>query len=121
VRDELGPVVHAQATRRASVTGQLVQPVADVIGGGGASDVDGEAPSRELIDDVEQLHSAQVTRLVELKVHCPDYVESNGAHRTDYHIDAGQVLLLLAIGHFQALFASQALDFLVVHAPSGVA
>ena len=34
------------------LAGQLVQPVDDVIGGDGASDVDGEALSRELIDDV---------------------------------------------------------------------
>jgi len=105
VRHELGTVVHAQVTRCASLGGQLVQPVDDVVGGDGASDVDGEALSRELVDDVEQLHGAQVARLVELEVHRPDDVRRDGTHGSDDHTNAGEALLLLAIGDFQALLA----------------
>ena len=109
MRDELGPVVHAQVTRCASLAGQLVQPVDDVVSNNGASDVDGEELPGKLVDDVEQFHGAQVARLVELEVHGPDDVRSDGAHRADHHTDAGHsllllLLLLLAIGRVMRIF-----------------
>ncbi len=119
MRDELGTVIHSQVARFASFADQLIQTIDDVIGGEGASDVDGETLPRELVDDVEQLHGAQGARLVELEVHGPDDVGSGGAHRADDHTVAGHSLLL-AIGDFQALVAPQALDFLVVHVPASV-
>jgi hypothetical protein len=71
VRDELEAVVHAKVTRRASFAGQLVQRVDDVIDDDGASDANGQAPSRALFDDVERPHGAHVARLVKQEVHGP--------------------------------------------------
>src|SRR5664280_2022246 len=120
MRDELGTVVHAQVARRASLEDELIQTFDDVVGGDGASDVNGQALPRELIDDVQQLDGAQVALLVELEVHGPDDVGGDGAHGADDHSDAGEAFLLLAIGDFQALLAPQTMDPLVVHVPTGV-
>ena len=47
---------------------------------------------------------AEITRLVELKVHRPDDVRYDRAHGTDDDTDTAQAPLLLAIGHLEALF-----------------
>src|ERR1019366_10053969 len=59
--------------------------------------------SGELINDVEHLDGAQVARLVELKVHGPDHVGSDGAHRSHLDTSARETFLSLAIGHLEAL------------------
>ena len=78
MRDELGTIVHSQVARRSSLEDELVQPVDDVVGGDGSSNVNGQAHPGELVDDVEQFDDAQVTRLVELEVHGPDDVGAMG-------------------------------------------
>lgn len=99
----------------------LVEPVHHVVGGDRTRHVDREALSRELVDDVEHLEWAQVARLVELKVHGPDHVGSDGTHRPHLDANARQALLALAIRDFEALFTPQTLDFLVIDAPTLIA
>ena len=65
-------------TRGASLCGECIETVHHVVGRDRPGHVNGQTLTRELVDDVEHLDGAQITRLVELKVHGPGDVGATG-------------------------------------------
>jgi hypothetical protein len=114
---QFGAVVAAQHGRVATLGGESVELVDDLVGGDGAFDQSAEAFAGVLVDDGDDLDGPAVGGGVELEVHRPHPVRRIRGHRAGRGCDA-DALAAPGLGHPEPFVAPQPLNLLVVHRPA---
>ena len=94
--------------------GDFVKSSRDRIGVDGTMNLGRERLSRELVNDVQDLHRPAVSCLIELKICCPDHIRCDRTHCTGLRPNVTEWSLVLPVGNTQTLFSPQAVNLLVI-------
>ena len=116
--DELGAVVRPDELWCRVEAGEVLQQRHHVIGLAAPTHSDGQAKAAALVDHLQELEPAAISRGVELEVHGPDLVGMLGPMTPHRAVRGSCPLLLSRVGTLETFLPPEPVHPLVVHQPA---